>query len=48
MPSEEERLSDYLKLGASAAGHFVLDMVPYYLTGNSNTREQFETKILMF
>ena len=27
-------------------GHFFVDMIPYYATGNSNTREQYEEYIL--
>ena len=41
-------ISDYVKFACSGVGHFVLDMLPYYLTGNSNTREQFESKLLIF
>ena len=35
---------DYFLVGVSAIGHFFTDMLPYYMTGNSNTREQFESK----
>lgn len=26
-------------------GHILIDVLPYYMTGNSNTREQFHKKI---
>ena len=39
---------DYAKRPVSATGHFFADMVPYYLTLCSNTREQFESKIQIF
>ena len=48
MPSSGAGVSDYAKLAGSGIGHFFADMLPYYLTGNSNTREQFESKIFIF
>ena len=48
MPSTDAGLLDYIRLAGSAVGHFFADMVPYYLTGNSNTREQFESKFFLF
>ena len=48
MPSTGAGISDYTQLIGSGMGHFFADMVPYYLTGNSNTREQFESKIFIF
>ena len=44
---EDANMWDYLKLAGSAAGHFFCDMLPYYLTGDSNTRAQFEKKVGM-
>lgn len=44
----EKNILDYLKVGATYAGHFFADMLPYYATGFSNTREQFESKISIF
>lgn len=46
--SNDSKIFDYLKLAASGVGHFFADMLPYYCTGNSNTREQFESKIFIF
>ena len=48
MPSTGAGVLDYVKLAGSGVGHLFADMVPYYLTGNSNTREQFESKIFLF
>ena len=48
MPSTGAGVLDYVKLAGSGVGHFFADMVPYYLTGNSNTREQFESKVFLF
>ena len=48
MPSTDAGVLDYVKLFGSGIGHFVADMMPYYLTGNSNTREQFESKCFLF
>ena len=48
MPSSGAGVLDYVKLVGSVAGHFFADMLPYYLTGNSNTRAQFESKIFIF
>ena len=48
IPSTGAGILDYAKLAGSAVGHFFADMVPYYLTGNSNTREQFESKVFLF
>ncbi len=48
MPSTGAGVLDYVKLAGSGVGHFFADMVPYYLTGNSNTREQFESKVFFF
>jgi RHS repeat-associated protein len=48
MPSTGAGVLDYVKLAGSGVGHFFADMVPYYLTGNSNTREQFESKGFLF
>lgn len=48
MPQSGAGISDYAKLVGSGIGHFFLDMLPYYLTENSNTREQFEEKIFIF
>ena len=48
MPSSGAGILDYVKLVGSGIGHFFADMMPYYLTGNSNTREQFESKIFIF
>lgn len=42
------QMSDYAKWVGTAIGHFFADMLPYYLTGKSNTREQFESKIFIF
>ena len=39
---------DYIKMGGTGIGHFFVDMLPYYLTGFSNTREQFESKVAIF
>ena len=41
-------MPDYVKLVGSVAGHIVADIVPYHLTGKSNTREQFESKVFLF
>ncbi|MBR4743910.1 MAG: hypothetical protein IK082_06955 [Oscillospiraceae bacterium] len=49
MPKDRRsNLLDYLKLCSSGLGHLFADMLPYYLTGMSNTREQFEEKIRLF
>ena len=48
MPSSGAGILDYAKLASSAIGHFFADMLPYYFTGNSNIREQFESKIFIF
>ena len=48
MPSTGAGVLDYVKLAGSGVGHFFADMVPYYLTGNSNTRKQFESKVFLF
>ena len=48
MPSTGAGVLDYVKLAGSGVGHFFADMLPYYLTGNSNTREQFESKVFLF
>ena len=47
-PESSAGVSDYIKIGVTAVGHFFADMLPYYLTGNSNTREQFESKVAIF
>ena len=48
MPSTGAGVLDYVKLAGSGVGHLFADLVPYYLTGNSNTREQFESKVFLF
>lgn len=48
LPENNASVSDYCKVATSAMGHFFCDMLPYYLTGNSNSREQFESKYLIF
>ena len=48
MPSTGAGVLDDVKLAGSGVGPFFADMVPYYLTGNSNTREQFESKVFLF
>jgi len=45
MPSNGAKVSDYAKLVGSYIGHGFADVLPYYLTGHSNTREQFESTI---
>ena len=48
IPQSGAGIVDYSKFVDSAVGHFFLDMLPYYMTGNSNTRAQFEEKISVF
>ena len=48
MTSDDSGIFDYLRLAGSGIGHFFADMLPYYCTGNSNTREQFESKVFIF
>ena len=48
MPSAGAGVLDYVKWAGSGVGHIFADMVPYWLTGNSNTREQFESKVFLF
>ena len=38
--STDPALSDYIPAAGTAAGHFVADMLPYYLTGCKNERNQ--------
>ncbi len=47
-PEEGGNLWDVFKVAGTRIGHFFVDMIPYYFTGNSNTREQFESKIFIF
>lgn len=42
---ENPSVLDYLDVGGSYVGHFFTDVVPYWLTLNSNTRDQFEYKV---
>ncbi|MGN0517631.1 MAG: hypothetical protein ACI4II_02775, partial [Acutalibacteraceae bacterium] len=42
VPESGATVVDYAKLAGSAIGHFFADMLPYYATGKSNTREQLE------
>ena len=44
---DNPNLFDYGKLAVTGVGHFLVDMLPYYLTGFSNTRKQLEAKIIM-
>ena len=46
--SDSSGFFDYGKVIISGIGHFFVDMLPYYLTGNSNTRQQFESKFSIF
>ena len=48
LPDKDARALDYLKVAGSGIGHFVADMLPYYLTLKSNTREQYESKIIFW
>ena len=43
---QNPQIVDYVDIGLRYAGHFVLDVLPYWLTLNSNTREQFENKVI--
>ncbi len=45
---EDASIGDYLKFAYYGAGHFFADMLPYYITGKSNTREQLENKVKCF
>ena len=40
---EDSVFSDYALWVGTRIGHFFADVLPYYFTGYSNTREQFET-----
>lgn len=42
----KESRNDWLNFCYSYAGHFACDVLPYYLFGCCNTREQFENKIM--
>ena len=46
LPNTNASVRDYIKYGLSYVGHFAIDVVPYWLTLNSNTREQFEGKVI--
>ena len=46
LPQSGATLDDYVKYGWSYVMHGVADVLPYWLTGNSNTREQFEEKVV--
>lgn len=48
VPQDNPQFLDYYLTCATGIGHFFADMLPYYLTGCSNTREQFEEKISIF
>ena len=43
---DNPKFRDYIKYGNSWVGHGVRDVFPYWLTLNSNTRNQFELKII--
>ena len=43
---ENAEYRDYIAVAGSYVGHFFADVLPYYLTLKSNTREQFEEKII--
>ena len=48
IPKNGETVLDYVKFAYTGVGHVVVDVLPYYITGMSNTREQFESKIGIF
>ncbi len=48
LPDKDARALDYLKVVGSGIGHFFADMLPYYLTLKSNTREQYESKMIFW
>ena len=45
-PGKDGTILNYIDAAGSYVGHFVLDVLPYYITLKSNTREQFESKII--
>lgn len=45
LPKANRSAKDYVLYAGTRAGHFLADVAPYYLTGKSNTRKQFDNKL---
>ena len=46
IPETDATVCDYIKYGYTWVMHGVTDVIPYWATGYSNTREQFEQKVI--